>query len=55
MLGMMVEGMRERGTIIKCMDREYSPGKMEGGIKEVMLRIRRKALESSSGLMGKSI
>ena len=49
--GLMVDLITVIGKIIKCMDRVYSFGLMEEDMKENILKTKRQAMESFTGLM----
>ena len=53
--GMMEENMKAIGIRIKCMDMEYSVGRMEGFMRVNIIWIRRKGMVFSIGRMGGSI
>jgi len=55
MFGQMVENMLAFGQIIKCMERAISRSKTVENIQEIMLKIKKKATESSNGLTAKDI
>ena len=55
MSGLMAEGMREDGKIIKWMEKEYSLGRMVENILESMLMIKKKDMVSLHGQKAKFI
>lgn len=53
--GMMAEGIKEHGRRINFMGMVYTPGQMEGLMREIILMTENKALESILGLTVKSM